>query len=64
MYACSTRKDSIINRNYHALTTKYNILYNGNIAFNNGIEEINNNYKDDWFEQLSIEPIAFEEDID
>ncbi len=62
MYACSTRKDSIINRNYHALTTKYNILYNGNIAFNNGIEEINNNYKDDWFEQLSIEPIAFEED--
>ena len=62
MYACSTKKDSIINRNYHALTTKYNILYNGNVAFEKGIEEINNNYKDDWFEQLSIEPIAFEED--
>lgn len=60
--SCSTKKDSIINRNYHALTTKYNILFNGKEAFRKGIEGIDNDYKDDWFQQLPIEPIAFDED--
>ncbi|MHB0756511.1 type IX secretion system periplasmic lipoprotein PorW/SprE [Polaribacter sp. M15] len=62
IYACSTKKDTIINRNYHALTTKYNVLFNGKEAFKQGIEDINNQYKDDWFQQLPIEPIQFEED--
>ena len=61
LFSCSTRKDTFINRNYHALTTKFNVLFNGKEAFNEGIESINNNYKDDWFKQLPIEPIEFEE---
>ncbi|WP_299058989.1 tetratricopeptide repeat protein [uncultured Polaribacter sp.] len=60
--SCSTKKDALINRNYHVLTTKYNVLFNGKEAFNEGIESINKNYKDDWFNQLSIEPIKFEEE--
>lgn len=60
--SCSTKKDTIISRNFHALTTKFNVLFNGKEAFQQGIEEINNNYKDDWFERLPIEPIEFEED--
>ena len=60
--SCSTKKDSVISRNYHALTTKYNILFNGNNAFDKGIDEINNSYRDDWFLQLPLEPIEFEED--
>tara|TARA_R110002126_G_scaffold291693_1_gene455356 strand:- start:9695 stop:11920 length:2226 start_codon:yes stop_codon:yes gene_type:complete len=62
IYSCSTKKDTIISRNYHAVTTKYNILFNGKEAFRAGIEAIDNEYKDDWFQQLPIEPIAFEED--
>jgi tetratricopeptide (TPR) repeat protein len=60
--ACSTKKDTVISRNFHAMTTKYNVLFNGKEAFKKGIEGINNNYKDDWFELLPIEPIEFEED--
>lgn len=60
--SCSTKKDTVITRNYHALTTKYNILFNGKEAFKKGIEEINEEYKDDWFQVLPIEPIKFEED--
>ena len=30
---CSTKKDSFLNRTGHAMSTKYNVLYNGNIAF-------------------------------
>jgi len=62
IYACSTKKDTIISRNYHALTTKYNVLFNGKQAFKEGIDGINEGYKDDYFEILPIEPVAFEED--
>lgn len=62
IFSCSTKKDTVISRNFHALTTKFNVLFNGKEAFKQGIEEINNNYKDDWFVRLPIEPIEFEED--
>jgi tetratricopeptide (TPR) repeat protein len=59
--ACGTKKNTFISRNYQALTTKYNVLFNGQEALKSGIEEINANYKDDWFQRLPIEPIEFEE---
>ena len=62
LHSCGPKKDTILRRNYQALTTKYNVLFNGKEAFNKGIENINSNYKDDWFKTLPIEPIAFEED--
>ena len=60
--ACSTKKDTVVSRNFNAITTKFNILFNGKEAFKKGIEDINTNYKDDWFKRLPIEPIVFEED--
>jgi tetratricopeptide (TPR) repeat protein len=61
LYACSAKKDTVISRNYHALTSYFNILFNGEEAFEKGIEGINQGYKDDWFEQLPIEPIVFDD---
>ena len=61
-FSCSTRKDNFINRSYHSVTSKYNILFNGKEAFKEGIKGIEDNYKDDYFSQLPIEPIEFEED--
>ena len=62
VFSCSTGKDTVINRNYHALTTKFNVLFNGKEALKKGVDAINDGYKDDWFKQLPIEPIKFEED--
>lgn len=61
--ACSVKKDKFINRNWHALNTKYNTLYNGNIAFETGREELNANYKDDYWEVLPIERLEVTEEI-
>lgn len=61
--ACSTKKDALINRNWHALNTKYNTLYNGNIAFEEGREELNASYKDDYWEVLPIERLEVTEEI-
>ena len=61
--ACSVKKDKFINRNWHALNTKYNTLYNGDIAFETGREELNTNYRDDYWEILPVERLEVTEDI-
>jgi tetratricopeptide (TPR) repeat protein len=52
---CSTKKDAFVNRNWHALNTKYNVLYNGNVAFEQGRSQINNSYRDNYWEILPVE---------
>ncbi|WP_083265050.1 type IX secretion system periplasmic lipoprotein PorW/SprE [Urechidicola croceus] len=59
--SCSTRKDKFINRSFHSVTTKYNVLYNGQVAFEKGLEELNSKYKDDYWKKLPIEPLKVEE---
>ena len=61
--ACSTKKDAFINRNWHALNTKYNVLYNGNLAFEEGRESLNNSYTDDYWEILPVERLEVTEEI-
>ena len=61
LYSCSTKKDTVISRNWQSLNTKFNVLFNGKESFSKGIEAINSDYKDDWFKQLPLEPIKFEE---
>ena len=43
------------------MTTEYNILYNGGIAFQRGIDEINDTYKDNYWAVLPIEPLDIKE---
>lgn len=54
---CSTKKDAFLNRNYHAISTKYNVLYNGKEALRIGLLELNANYEDNYWERLTIEPL-------
>ena len=61
--SCSTQKDRFINRNWHALNTKYNTLYNGNIAFDRGLGEIDSRYRDDYWEVLPVERLEEPEHI-
>lgn len=61
--ACSVKKDKFVNRNWHALNTKYNTLYNGNIAFELGRETLNDTYQDDYFEVLPIERLEVSGEI-
>lgn len=60
---CSRKNDTFINRNFHALGTKYNILYNGEIALENGRQAVNNAFTDNYWELLPVERMQVEEDI-
>ncbi|SDW17220.1 protein involved in gliding motility SprE [Lutibacter oricola] len=59
--SCSTKKDTFINRSFHSVTTKYNVLFNGHEAFRIGLEQLNENYQDNYWERLPIEPLKVEE---
>lgn len=61
--SCSVKKDKFINRNWHALNTKYNTLYNGNLAFEVGREELNANYRDDFWEILPVERLEVTDEV-
>lgn len=54
-WGCSTKKDTFVNRNWHALNTRYNVLYNGELAFEDGREELNATYRDNYWELLPVE---------
>lgn len=53
--ACSTKKNSFVNRNYHAVTTEYNVLYNGNLALDAGLAELATTYEDNFWDVLPVE---------
>ncbi len=55
LIACSTKRDSFLSRNSHALSTKYNILYNGGLALDAGVNDLKTTYADNYWERLSIE---------
>lgn len=59
--SCSTKKDSFINRKYHSISTEYNVLYNGQQAFDAGLASLNANYEDNYWEVLPIEPLKIDE---
>ena len=61
--SCSRKKDNFVSRNYHALNTKYNILFNGYQALEKGRDELNNSYEDNYWELLPIERMQISEDI-
>lgn len=60
---CSTKKDAFVNRNWHALNTKYNVLYNGNIAFEEGREQLNASYQDNYWEVLPVERLEVTDEV-
>ena len=55
IFGCSRKKDKFLNRSFHSITTKYNYLYNGNKLFQNAIEDLNEQEKDNFWELLPLE---------
>jgi tetratricopeptide (TPR) repeat protein len=61
--SCSRKKDTFINRNFHALGTKYNILFNGELALERGKLSVNDEFTENFWELLPVERMKVKEDI-
>jgi len=62
LIACSVKKDKFINRNFHAVTTEYNVLYNGNLALDKGLADLKTTYQDNFWEILPVERMPSNEE--
>lgn len=62
LLACSTKKDNYVNRTWHSKNTKYNVLYNGDVALQKGIEEVKATYSDNFWEVLPLERMQITEE--
>jgi hypothetical protein len=63
LIACSTKKDTFLARKSHALSTKYNILYNGQIGLDKGVVGIKAGSRDDFWKRLPIEKMQMKEEF-
>ncbi|WP_125411783.1 tetratricopeptide repeat protein [Leeuwenhoekiella sp. MAR_2009_132] len=55
LMGCSRKKDKFLSRNFHALTTEYNTLFNGRQAFEQGRDALIDNYQDNFWAILPVE---------
>ena len=56
MQSCSARKNTAGSRFWQAFNTRYNVYYNGITHYKEQIRELEDNYEDDYSQQLFIHP--------
>ena len=55
---CSTQKNTAANRSFHQTKVKYNIFYNGNIAFQEGQQATIKAHEDDFSTIIPLYPVS------
>lgn len=55
---CSTQKNTWATRSFHQTKVKYNILYNGNTAYEEGLKQIRDAHEDDYSRILYLYPVS------
>ncbi len=60
--ACSTKKNTFLSRNWHALNARDNTMYNGSLALDAGINEVKGECQDNFWEILPVERMQIPEE--
>jgi len=59
---CSTDKNTWLSRNAQAISTKYNVFFNANESYKEGINNINKAHVDDYSNIIPLYPISVHSD--
>lgn len=54
LLSCSTKKNTFTRRVYHNLTTHYNIYWNANESYKNGVNDLNKSLRDNYNKILPV----------
>ena len=57
---CSTKNNTWLSRNYHAMTTRYNVAFNSGESYKEGLDVIYNENEDDFTKVESVTPDSSE----
>ena len=58
MVSCSTSKNTGASRRFHAMKVRYNIFYNGNLAYIDGLQAIERAHSDDFTQIIPLYPVS------
>lgn len=61
--ACSTEKNTFVNRTYHSTTAKYNGYWNAKELLRVGLRDYGKNYKEDFYNILPLDLLPNEENV-
>lgn len=61
--ACSTEKNTFVNRTYHSTTAKYNGYWNAKELLRVGLRDYGRNYKEDFYNILPLDLLPNEENV-
>lgn len=56
--SCSTQKNTWASRSYHQTTTRFNVLFNGKLSYEEGMQAINKANVDNYTDVLPLFPIS------
>ncbi len=59
--SCSTKRNTPLSRNYHALNTRFNVLFNANESFKEGLALMEKNHREDYSRPLPLFIISHHE---
>jgi len=54
LVGCSVKKNTAASRFYHSFTTRYNVYFNGNEAYKQGMQAIETGNKDNYMEMIPL----------
>lgn len=63
IYACSTEKNTAINRAFHGMNAHYNGYFNANELLRQSMETYQNSLVEDYYNILPIDPVPNEEEV-
>lgn len=58
MLSCSTSKNTAASRFYHNFTTRYNVFYNGQNAYNDAYDRLLESHTEGYSEEIFLDPIT------
>ena len=58
LLSCSTSKDKFLNKEYHKINSKYNVIFNAEQALNFGEILIDQNIEENFNKVISVEPLG------
>lgn len=61
--SCSRKKNSFVSRNLHAVGTEFNVLYNGDLALQAGLDELEASYNENYWEVLPVERMQVKQEV-
>ena len=60
---CSRKKDKFLNKNFHSVTTKYNFLFNGNNLYAEGLSDLENDVRENFWTYYLLKNLSFIESM-